>query len=65
MGKVSKVVVDIDEGGNSLFYLPLDRLMNTARQAEPISAGDAERLRQATEDLRERAADTRRHPRGR
>ncbi len=65
MGKVSKVVVDVKEGSNSLFYLPLDRLLNSARQPIELSEGDAERLRQASEQLRERPADTRRRPRGR
>ena len=61
MGKVSKVVVDVQNGG-SLFYLPLDRLMRASRQALPVTAGDAERLRQEGEQQRQPAEDSRRRP---
>ncbi len=64
MGNISKVVVDVNEGSN-LFYLPLDRLLKRSGDLAPVTAGDAERLRQETEQLIEQQQSAPRRRSGR
>ena len=48
MQSTSKVVVD-QKGGNSLLYLPLDKLMQAAQQGTPSAAGEAPVVPRAAE----------------
>ncbi len=50
MGNVSKVMVD-QKGGNSMLYLPLDKLIESTRSASPaMAAGAADTTTQASDN---------------